>query len=292
MGRLKSKLELLNAIHKVGSENKPQAKTSQGNVPPRAQNSAQVHFDTMPDTHFFKREQGDFEELMDFFPNNLELPSIKAESSLIIHREGEGFWNGTQEFVKKIEGLSLAAEQNPEWLNLRFPEELAFFDIETCGFSGVPLFLIGLCYVRDSKVYVTQFFARDYSEERSVLKCFWDFLPNFKMLVSYNGKAFDWPFIEERSYYWQLNPAYEPIHVDLLHYARKHWKKNLPNVKLQTLEKAFLKRHRVGDLPGSQIPAAYKEYVDNPSSPKTMEGAIHHNALDVISLMEIFLRTL
>jgi uncharacterized protein YprB with RNaseH-like and TPR domain len=169
------------------------------------------------------------------------------------------------------------------------PEKLCFLDLETCGFSGNPLFLIGACYFKNKNLVLDQFFARDYDEEFSVISAFWKMFAKFHTLVTFNGKSFDWPFLKERSYVYGEPPLKLENHIDLLFEGRRRWRNRLPDCKLQTLEKVFCRRSRKDDLPGSQIPQAYHDFVNNPGEPEAMAAAIHHNALDVITLAELLL---
>src|SRR5437867_55737 len=50
-----------------------------------------------------------------------------------------------------------------------FPARVLFLDLETCGFSGTPLFLIGLLRQADGELVVEQLLARTYDEEPAVL---------------------------------------------------------------------------------------------------------------------------
>src|SRR3990172_10451992 len=85
-----------------------------------------------------------------------------------------------------------------------FPGRSLFLDLETCGFSGAPLFLIGLVRQDRGELVVDQLLARDYTEECAVLQHLWELLPNHQVLVTFNGKSFDWPFMVDRSRYHRL----------------------------------------------------------------------------------------
>jgi uncharacterized protein YprB with RNaseH-like and TPR domain len=169
-------------------------------------------------------------------------------------------------------------------------EDLLFVDIETTGLSSAaPLFLVGaLSMERDARLDL--FLARDYPEESALLAAFHR-LAAGKTLVTFNGKSFDWPYIEGRSRAHRLSFSAPRAHFDLLHHARRVWKHSLPNCKLQTLELYLCGRTRVDDVPGSQIPRAYHEFVATHA--KTGAGAhlmapiLHHNALDFLTTAEL-----
>ena len=170
------------------------------------------------------------------------------------------------------------------------PKRLLFLDIETCGLTSTPVFLIGTMYLDDDgRFRLRQFFARDYAEEVHVLGHLSDFIRDFDMLVTFNGKSFDWPYLVDRAVYHSLRMHDDvPSHLDLLHEARRRWKTVLPNCRLQTLEYHVSGRRRVGDLPGSMIPDAYHRYVKTGNA-RQMLDVIHHNALDLITMAELML---
>ena len=79
------------------------------------------------------------------------------------------------------------------------------------------------------------------------------------------------------------------VHCDLLHHARRRWRDEMPNCKLQTLERLLCGRHRAGDIPGSEIPAAYADFVRSGNA-VSMKAILHHNALDLVTLCHLSLR--
>ena len=75
----------------------------------------------------------------------------------------------------------------------------------------------------------------------------------------------------------------------MLHVCRRIWKKRLPNCKLQTLETFICKRRRHGDIPGSEIPDAYHEYVRS-SDAWQMVDVLKHNLLDLLTMADLMNR--
>ena len=168
------------------------------------------------------------------------------------------------------------------------PEDVLYLDIETCGLSSVPLFLIGTMSYKNNDFHIEQLFARDYTEEHPLLAYLLAQLEQHRVLVTYNGKAFDYPFIKERGMYHRLLFPDEIFHFDLLHEARRRWRELLPDCKLQTLEKHLLKRWRTDDIPGHEIPEAYHEYVRTGDTYRILT-ILKHNVLDVMSMAELVL---
>jgi hypothetical protein len=177
------------------------------------------------------------------------------------------------------------------------PAGLVYLDIETCGLAGEPLFLVGLLRWIRNRLIVEQLLARDYSEEGPVLAATWQRLAGAACLVTFNGKTFDVPTLEARSMAAGLfDRPLPPPHVDLLFEARRRWKRVLPNCRLQTIEQLVCGRYRQGDIPGSDIPAAYHEFVRSQQgddavrkvrSLRQIQTILHHNALDLVTMAEL-----
>lgn len=182
-------------------------------------------------------------------------------------------------------------------------DQTLLLDLETCGFAGAPIFLIGLVHYDQEGWVVEQLLARHYGEERAILATLWQRLAGKQALGTFNGKSFDWPMVRDRSVYHRLiapphskrlgnqqraddeltGPA---VHLDVLHHARRHWGAALSNCKLQTLERHLCGRARRGDLPGREVPAAYHQFVRDGRS-QSIRAVMHHNAWDLVTLWEL-----
>lgn len=166
------------------------------------------------------------------------------------------------------------------------PEEICYLDLETTGLRMVPLFLVGLMYSDGERFVVDQLFARDYTEERAVLCFVTDFLERFKIIVTFNGITFDLPFLAERMIVAGIDFSQPKIHLDLLPVARRVLGGKTPNHKLQTLEKFLCKRKRIGDIPGSEIPGVYHDFVRSRDA-TGIAGVFHHNRLDLLTMLQL-----
>ncbi len=167
------------------------------------------------------------------------------------------------------------------------PEDLLYVDIETTGLSaGTPLFLVGALVFSKGSLKVRQLLARDYTEEAALLDYFSGLLEGARVVVSFNGKSFDLPYIRDRSIFHGIPFHLRQAHIDLLHEARRRWRKRLPNCKLQTLEQYICKRLRYDDIPGAEIPDAYHRFVRSGNAVQ-MREILHHNALDLITMAEV-----
>ena len=168
------------------------------------------------------------------------------------------------------------------------PPDAAFIDTETAGLHGRPLFLMGLVRYRRGEFMLTQYFARNYAEEVGLLSQFAAMLPELKLLVTFNGKAFDWPFVRDRMVYHRVECEPSFAHLDLLHPSRRRWRAELPNCRLQTLERYLSGRWRSGDIPSDQIPQRYHDFVREQDA-RIIAPIFHHNRLDLIAMMELLI---
>jgi uncharacterized protein YprB with RNaseH-like and TPR domain len=169
--------------------------------------------------------------------------------------------------------------------------DLLVMDIETSGVNdATPLFLIGTLRFDETEPQMEFFLARNSNEEAATLAAYHQ-RARGKRLVTFNGKSFDWPFIARRSRYHKV-PFSDPMfHLDMLHHARRKWRAQLPDCRLQTLEKFLCGRGRVGDVPGYKIPGQYADFVERTSAGQNaawlLSPILHHNALDLLTLAEI-----
>ena len=162
-------------------------------------------------------------------------------------------------------------------------------DVESTGLGNSPLFLIGVMVWVGDGFETQQFFARNYAEERAVVSLFLEACAGKKLLVTFNGKSFDFPYIRARAAATGLSFDLAPSHLDLLHESRRIWKGRVPNCKLQTLETHVCKRIRHGDIPGSEIPDAYHQYVRT-NDAWQMVDVLKHNLLDLVTMADLMNR--
>jgi uncharacterized protein YprB with RNaseH-like and TPR domain len=161
-----------------------------------------------------------------------------------------------------------------------------FLDLETTGLGSSPLFLIGSMSLEETGLVVRQYLARDYAEERTVISLFSNEIAGRDLMVSFNGKSFDLPYLRVRAAATGMPRPHEPPHLDLLHAARRIWGKSLPDCRLQTLESRICGRFRSGDIPGCQIPEAYHSFVRTGNAARIVT-ILEHNMLDLITLADL-----
>jgi uncharacterized protein YprB with RNaseH-like and TPR domain len=188
---------------------------------------------------------------------------------------------------RDFEGLRRRGAGDWEILEFFRPEDLVFLDIETTGlWFSQPLFLVGILYWRDGHFTLKQFLARHYQEERALLAALLSELPSFKVVVTYNGKKFDIPYIEGRTVAHGLFYRFEQQQLDLLFHARRCYRGLLPNCRLATVEEGLLDLTREDDIPGHLIPQVYHRFVQT-QEPRLMKNILAHNAQDLFSLAHL-----
>jgi uncharacterized protein len=168
-----------------------------------------------------------------------------------------------------------------------------FLDTETTGLAGgtgTYAFLVGLAWWEESGFIVEQIFMRDYGEEPSLLLEVLERLDQRRVLVTFNGKSFDWPLLQTRFQMTRVRAFQEPLaHLDLLHPARRIWRLRLQSVALTQLERYVLQLDRGQDIPSETIPQRYFDFLRG-GPPEAMAEVFRHNQLDLCGLAFLALR--
>ena len=180
------------------------------------------------------------------------------------------------------------------------PEKWLFLDTEATGFIGGAghfAFLIGLAWWDSGGIQIEQLFMRDSGEEYSILFELARRLRRRPVLVTFNGKSFDWPLLVSQ---FRITRAIQvPIldaHLDFLHPAREIWKLQIGRVKLDDLEERVLGAESLGwsrreDIDSALIPGIYSDYVRG-RGPLCLEGVFRHNRMDLRGLAALAGRVL
>ena len=165
--------------------------------------------------------------------------------------------------------------------------DLLAFDTETTGLAGgtgTRAFMIGAADFVDGALRIRQLCITTLGAERAMLKTFSTWLRPETVLVSYNGRSYDRPLLTTRYRLARLrDPLIELRHVDLLHPVRRRYRGVWANCKLATVERELLGVLREDDLPGSEAPAAWLNYLRGGSADKLRRVGLH-NAQDLRSL--------
>lgn len=185
-----------------------------------------------------------------------------------------------------IAGERLATLGKDPALAVVRPEQCLFLDTETTGLAGgagTVVFAYGLGFLRASELVVEQLFLRDFGEEPAVLHYVAARLAEFPVPVTFVGKSYDRHRIAARLAVHKIKaPVLTPVHLDLYHAVRRLYGKQWPDARLRTAEERLLGLVRHDDLPGSEAPAAFLDWIRDRTGP--VDRVLEHNRLDVLSL--------
>jgi uncharacterized protein YprB with RNaseH-like and TPR domain len=169
-------------------------------------------------------------------------------------------------------------------------KNLLFFDLETTGLAGgtgTYPFLLAFAFFEEKQLKVNQYFLPDYGKE---LEGFLDLqknLANKSILVSYNGKSFDYPLLRNRFILNRIDdPFHSYQHLDLLHFARRLWKNKLTSCALVNIEQEIFGYQRWQDIESPLIPYVYFEFLRD-GKLADIKRVISHNLQDVLSLIRL-----
>ncbi|WP_010286069.1 ribonuclease H-like domain-containing protein [Kurthia massiliensis] len=190
------------------------------------------------------------------------------------------------DFIKALD----VWQQQTHPIALDADSTIVFFDTETTGLkgTGTHIFLNGLLTFDEGTFTLKQYVLADPSHEAAFLfeSKFWQ---RGQSVVTYNGKSFDWPQLEMRWTFHRdvLPPLQKPMHVDLMHMAKRIWKSDVASMKLSAIEHEKLGFTRVGDVPGYLAPVIYLDAVRSGETDALMKVLVH-NEYDLLSLVTLY----
>jgi uncharacterized protein YprB with RNaseH-like and TPR domain len=209
-------------------------------------------------------------------------------------------WKGpASDFIAMVENNDVGLLQT--WLGRFFPkshplvhylaglldyEDFVLLDIETLGLFGRAIILLGVARPSKNGAYVNQYLLRDIPEEPATLLEFISHIENKTVFITYNGRSFDVPSIQQRLNYYGMEDSLNNPHFDLLHFARRAWHEFLPDCRLETVEKN-LGIHRKIDLPSALVPDFYEEYLKT-GNIGPLVPIVEHNKQDLLTLATLF----
>ncbi|MEE3480366.1 MAG: ribonuclease H-like domain-containing protein [Lachnospiraceae bacterium] len=167
-------------------------------------------------------------------------------------------------------------------------EDALLFDIETTGFSPAhsQIYLVGTAALTGSDEYtVTQYFAEDASDEAAVLRAFIDEAGLYETLISFNGEAFDIPFIQKRASAADMIFTVTKS-IDLYRETRKITPVfPMKSRKLKSIEQ-FFGVFREDTYSGGDLIRVWQEYtIDN--DPEKEKNVLLHNEEDVADMFPV-----
>ncbi|MBN1835778.1 MAG: ribonuclease H-like domain-containing protein [Spirochaetales bacterium] len=201
-------------------------------------------------------------------------------------RVGELTWRRLVRRENPLEGEPLSEFLLPPGYRA---EDLLFFDTETTGLSGGAgnyVFLFGSARLEGRELVSEQLFLGDFPGEPEFLEALAERLRQHRLFLSYNGRAFDAPLLKSRFVLNRMEFELER-QEDLLFWARRLWRRWLPNCSLGSVEREILGIERPEDVPGWEVPGIYLSYLatgEETRLPLVME----HNLQDVLSLVRLY----
>lgn len=191
--------------------------------------------------------------------------------------------------VRQLDGALLAKLGKHDAFAALRAEQCLFLDTETTGLSGgagTVVFAYGLGFLRGDELVVEQLFLRDFGEEPAMLHHVAARLGEFPVPVTFVGKSYDRHRIAARLAVHKVKaPVLTDVHLDLFHLIRRVYGKQWPDTRLRTAEQRLLGLYRHDDLPGSEAPAAFLQWVRDCTGP--VDRVLEHNRLDVLSLVAL-----
>ncbi|MHC1721401.1 MAG: ribonuclease H-like domain-containing protein [Clostridiaceae bacterium] len=167
-------------------------------------------------------------------------------------------------------------------------EGVIYFDIETTGFDkeNDRIMLISYGKMLEGEFVIKQIFADRLNEEKDLLINFLEDIREEHIWCSYNGIAFDEPFIRKRMQLLDIDLNLPEEHIDLYRLIRPYQKSlNLERCNLKTVEK-YLGINRRDKIDGGISVGFYSMYLE--TGDMNLKNAIMlHNYEDVLNLPDI-----
>ena len=180
------------------------------------------------------------------------------------------------------------------WTGPRFDiRRCLFLDTETTGLSrgaGTVAFLVGVGYVDGPELVIEQYLMREYADEPELIDRLSGRMEGFDCVCTFNGKTFDMPLLETRFTMCRMRDRWREMeNLDLITPARRAWKLRLGSCRLSNLEAEILGMPREDDLPGSEVPARYFEFMKT-GDEALLTDIIDHNRQDIATLSTLLVK--
>lgn len=149
----------------------------------------------------------------------------------------------------------------------------------------------------ESRRCILQFFADSPDDEKELLENTIDFLSDFDVIITFNGRAFDIPFLKKRAEFYGIDtlPLDRMYSFDMMRVLKyhSHLPEILPNMKQKTVEMYLGDSDlRKDTIDGEASVKLYFSYVDTPASMSKKRENIRdfillHNRDDIVRLSEM-----
>lgn len=175
-------------------------------------------------------------------------------------------------------------------------DDLLFLDIETTGLggAGAMVFLVTTAWLAKGRLQLRQYLACSPADEAALLtRLLADIRASHgsPVLVTYNGRAFDAPMLDQRATMHRLRGGFEAMpHLDLLTPVRRGFRGVLPSCRLAVIEERLLGVTRPShEVSGGDVPTWYFRYLRTQDA-RNLTPLVTHNADDVLSLAALLSR--
>lgn len=186
-------------------------------------------------------------------------------------QQHDGFLQKAEKNLEKSNGAFFdhAVPQSEQWRIYReFQNEVAYLDIETTGLEPERNDITTIS-IYDGDEARTLVKGQDLTEKRLAKE-----LSQHSLLVTFNGKRFDVPFIKEH-----FDVRFDMPHVDLMYACKKLGLTG----GLKSIEKQIgLSREEVDDIDGREAIRLWKQYKRGDED--ALETLVTYNQKDVINL--------
>lgn len=191
----------------------------------------------------------------------------------------------------RLTGLELPASFSVPWDLDRTVqlEQLRFFDTETsglCGGCGLKVYLLGVLRWQDDCWVLRQYLMTRPQGESALVDAWRAEQSSDAVLVSYNGKRFDVPALRTLEILHGQTAIEPAAHWDLLYPVRRAFRTQWPDCRLTTAERKLAGTERHNDLPGSEAPKAWRDYL-NSGATGNLIRVMQHNRSDLEALLRI-----
>lgn len=170
-------------------------------------------------------------------------------------------------------------------------KKLAVFDIETTGLSPAccKVILSGIMLIEKDSCRAIQLFADRDEDEKEILRHTLDILSSADVLLTYNGRHFDLPFVEARAKRHGLKDFRLPYNLDLylVVYGHSPLRQMLPSLKQKSLESYMgLSSGRSDKISGGESVELYDRYMRTHAF-DLEQKILLHNYDDILQLYKL-----
>jgi hypothetical protein len=190
-------------------------------------------------------------------------------------------------FGRPPDRLLGAADMDADGVDGANWDDVAFLDTETTGLSDSDYaFCAGVGIWQDDTFLVRIYHMRDGDDDVAMLQALSDGLRDVRGICTFNGSSFDAPLLERQYEDAGLDSPLENLfHLDLLPVAREAWPE-LDSHSMESLEEAKLDAARQDDVPGSEAPRRWNQFVRSGRF-SVLSGVFEHNRRDVLALVAL-----